>query len=101
MSEESFDHRYASVERVHGIEKDLAVLKSEINNKLDAIKELIKEQRATPTGVDQFSLALQHFASKLPSPQGASSAPVPYRVVSAAIMCVCGVVIYGLMNGWH
>ncbi len=67
MADETFDHRYASIDKVHALETRVAVIENEIRSKLANIEkqndQLLANGRQQPgaSSLDQFSLVMQRI----------------------------------------
>jgi molybdopterin-biosynthesis enzyme MoeA-like protein len=107
MTDETFDHRYASIDKVHALETRVAVIESDIRNQLQNIQkqnDRIEQRMSAPantSALDQASLALQHLASKIANPD---TRPQSNRLSHYLLAAVGGgiAIIAGMHQlGWH
>jgi hypothetical protein len=88
------DLRYAGRDEHFALRERVTVLESEIKRELTGLAKGLErvevKLHAAPaqSSIDQFSLAMQHMASKMPG-QGA---PIPWRWICGAVFAVCGIV---------
>jgi hypothetical protein len=108
MSENNFDHRYASSDKVQALETRVAVIETQTLSELKALGkqndriEAMLNQRQQPntTALDQASLALQHLASKLADPSPRSGGRISNYAI-AALVGGMAMLLGAHQLGWH
>lgn len=100
MSDGTYDYRYASVDRLHGVETRVSVLESEIKGTLARIEARINSQPQD----GGLGLAIHRALDEVPKAlAGASSSrksEIPYRMICLTVLAVVGLIAARNM-GWH
>ena len=105
MSDETFDHRYASIDKVHALETRVAVIENDIRNKLTNIEkqnDLILSERRQPAvaagAADQLMLLGHRFMDKLDKmPTQARGGP-PWLIMAGIVAQMPGALMNLLNN---
>lgn len=99
MNDGTYDYRYASVDRLHGVETRVSVLESEIKGTLARIEARINQPQDGGLGLAMHRM-LDEVPKALATISGARKSEIPYRMICLTVLAGIGLIAARNM-GWH